>query len=172
MKKYIIIISFFLFCSCASKKTHFLKNEKTISEAVTTKKDSIKTKEVSRKIEDNFSVSLRTNNKLVDSILKERLKGFVSKKTSGTNSYSAKFNYDKMVLDIATLVGETQNTNTETSTDILSEKTISETTDEYIKEVKKRIPFWVYIIAIIYFLPSIIEKIQFIINPLYGILKK
>ena len=171
MKKIILILTLVIFTSCASTKKSTYKSDKTHTEFSEVNRDSTNVKEISKAINDNVSVSLRTNNKVVDSIIKQRLKGFVSSKTSGSNSYSAKFDYDKMVLDIASIIGETENNTTNTTLDTKTEKTVSETTDEYIKEVKKRIPFWIYIVAVIWFLPNILEKIQMIINPLSILLR-
>tara|TARA_R110000782_G_scaffold133638_1_gene225996 strand:- start:664 stop:1191 length:528 start_codon:yes stop_codon:yes gene_type:complete len=171
MKKTILILTLVIFTSCGSTKKSIFKSDKTQTEFKEVNRDSTNVKEISKAINDNVSVSLRTNNKVVDSIIKQRLKGFVSRKTSGSNSYSAKFDYDKMVLDIASIIGETENNTTNTTLDSKTEKTVSETTDEYIKEVKKRIPFWIYIVAIIWFLPNILDKIQMIINPLSILLR-
>ena len=138
--------------SCRSVKTVSETNKETkTTEKKEIKKDSVNLTSVNKAIKDNISVSLRTNNKVVDSIIKQRLKGFISKKTSGSNSYEASFDYDKMVLDIATLIGETKDTNTETNTEQTTEKTFEEKTDEYISKKIRAIPWWFYALVIFWF---------------------
>lgn len=173
MKNILILFILLTFSSClGTKKTTERNKELVKTEISNSVKDSVSIKEVSKAINDNVAVSLRTNNKVVDSIIKERLKGFVSRKTSGSNSYSAKFDYDRMVLDIASIIGETSSNTTNTSLNTKTQKTVSETTDEYIKEIKNRIPWWIYVVALIYFLPKLIEGVNTVANPISLLFKK
>jgi hypothetical protein len=172
MKQIITLILIVLLTSCSTFKETAKTSELRTSEVKSLKTDSLNTTTVNSAIADNFSFSLRTNNKVVDSILKERLKGFNSTKTSGKNTYQAKFDYDKMVLDIAALVGETVSTNVSTNKESTSATTFEEKIDTYVSKKIKGIPWWVYALAAFWFLPQILERIMLLINPVKTILKK
>lgn len=161
------------FTSCRSVKTTSEKNKTTaIVEKLEVKKDSTNITKISEEIKENVSLSLRTNNKVVDSIIKQRLKGFATTKTSGGNSYAAKFDYDKMVLDISAVVAESINETSTTDTSKESEKSFTEQTDEYFSKKISAIPFWIYILVALYFLPKIIAGVTAIINPLQTVIGK
>lgn len=137
-----------------------------------TTKDSVNVTKISEKIDEKVSLSLRTNNKVVDSIIRTRLKGFVTSKQSGGNSYAAKFDYDKMVLEIKAAVAESVNTQTDVVTDTTSEKSFTEQTDEYFSKKIRSIPIWVYILLGLYFLPKILAGVHALINPVQGLISR
>lgn len=167
MKNIIFLLSIILILgSCRTVKT--VSDKSKVSESVETKetkKDSTNITKISEQIKENVSLSLRTNNKVVDSIIRQRLKGFQSSKKSGGNSYSAKFNYDKMVLDIKAEVAESISSNLTTNSEATSTKTFEEKTDEYFSKKISRMPFYVWILLGLYFLPKILAGITAIINP-------
>jgi Fe2+ transport system protein B len=173
MKRISILIILALFCSCRSVKSVKEKTTDTkTTEKTDIRRDSSNIKEISKGINDNISLSLRTNNKVVDSILKSRLKGFMTSKKSGDNSYSAKFDYDNMILDIEAIIAQSSKEKITTDSDTKTEKSFEQTTDEYISKKIKSIPIWVFILIGLYFLPKILAGVNSIINPIQTIITK
>ena len=117
MKKTILILLVAVFASCntAKKVTENTKNTTTIEKS-SLSADSINVTVISEQIDDAFLLPLKTHNKKIDSLLKATLKGFTATKKSGNNSYSAKFDYDKMALIIESKIGASVNKNTSTAT--------------------------------------------------------
>lgn len=174
MKKLIILLLFFVaFTSCRSVKRTTEKNTATTAvEKTDTSKDSVTVTKISEKIDESVSLSLRTNNKIVDSIIRSRLKGFQTAKKSGGNAFSASFDYDKLALEIKAAVAESVQSKTDVNTDTSFEKSFTEKTDEYISKKIRSIPVWVYILLGLYFLPKIILGVQSVLNPVQALIKK
>lgn len=174
MKKLIILLLCVVsFASCRSVKRTAEKTTTTSAvEKTDTKTDSVNVTKISEEIDEKVSLSLRTNNKVVDSILRTRLKGFETAKKSGGNSFAARFDYDKIALIVDAAVAESINTKTDVVKDTTSEKSFTEQTDEYISKKIRSIPIWVYIVLGLYFLPNIIAKVQGIINPVQTLFRK
>jgi Fe2+ transport system protein B len=174
MKKILIIIACVsFFTSCRSVKTSTEKSKETTAVEKTDKaSDSTNITKISEKIDETVSVSLRTNNKVVDSILRNRLKGFQTSKRSGGNSYAAKFNYDELSLEIDAIVAESMKELIASNTSTESEKSFSEKTDEYFSKKIRSIPIWVYILLGLYFLPKILAGVHAILNPVQTLIKK
>ena len=173
MNKAAVIFILFILFSCRSVKSASEKS--TVSEltAITEiTKDSTKVTKISEAIADDFAFSLRTNNKELDSIIKQRLKGFSTSKQSGNNSYSASFDYEKMALIVKGIVGPSIESETSTNSDAKSEKSFSQQTDEYFSKKIKSIPIWIYILVGLYFLPKIIAGITAILNPMQTLIGK
>ena len=76
------------------------------------------------------------------------------------------FDANALALKIASFVGETQNTNTATNNETKIEKTDEERIVEISKKVYKMIPWWIWVVAIVWFLPVIIDRLSFLIGPL------
>lgn len=174
MKKTIIIILLvLLFSACGTfKSAKETSSQIKQTEKREIKQDSLNLTTINKTIDDQVVVSLRTNNAVVDSIIRERLKGFSSQKTSGSNSYKATFDYEKMMLHIATLVGETKNTQTATHKEQTQENTFEKQTDAYISRKVKAIPWWFWLLVVFWFLPQITERISLVLNPLKGFFKQ
>lgn len=174
MKKIILLfICVISLASCRSVKRVTEKSSASKAvEKTETVKDSTNVTKISEAISDDVAVSLRTNNKQLDSIIKERLKGFSTSKQSGNNSYSASFDYDKMALIVKGIVGASIESNTATNNDTKTEKSFTAQTDEYFSEKIKRIPIWVYILIGLYFLPKILAGVTAVINPVQSIIVK
>lgn len=106
MKKKLILllISIFFLLSCASKKK-IVKTEKTISKQTETfKKDSSVALVKSLPIKDTLFFSLHTNNTVVDSVIKSRLRSFYTSKSSGKNKLIATYDTIKKGLKFITSV--------------------------------------------------------------------
>jgi hypothetical protein len=174
MKKtiYTILIALILSsCGIAKKVTKESTSNVTKTEKVEKTKDSTSVTEISRGINENISLSLRTNNKVVDSILKSRLKGFTSSKKSGGNSYSAKFDEEGMMLNIEALIEQSINERKSTNKDTKSEVNFTSEIDSYFSQKIDKIPWWFWAIVVLYFLPKILNGINTITNPVLTILK-
>jgi hypothetical protein len=170
-----IILMAAMLSSCGSLKRVTKSDVKTTTkETEKTEKvsDSSRIVEISRGIKDNVSLSLRTNNKIVDSIIKSRLKDFSAGKTSGSNSYSAFFDYDKMSLDLESIIGETKNEEISTNKDEKTETSFTSEMDSYFTDKMTKIPFWIWIAIGLYFLPKILAGVSAIINPVGSVLSK
>ena len=150
----------FLMGSCVgSKRLVESSNVKEVSSKIEFKKDSSSFVERNKEIKDNISLSLRTNNKKVDSIIRQRLKGFNSSKKSGTNRYNAVFDYEKMALNIAAVIGATQNEVTEYSSELEKETSVDEKVDSYVKTKISVVPWYVWVLLYFFFLDSKVVSI-------------
>lgn len=111
-KLIILLVSLFLFFSCASKKKILEINKSKINKESIVSIDSIYKEDNNSQISDSFFVSLLTGNKVADSIVNQKLQNFKTEKSSGVNSYSAKYDSIKKGLRIKTKVGATKNIET------------------------------------------------------------
>lgn len=161
-----------LFNSCLGSKKLSEASEETKSEIVeNTSRDSVNVKEISKEINDELSLSLRTNNKVVDSIVANRLKGLNLNKTSGGNSYQAKFDYEGMALILKAVVGETQNQSVQVESESEKETTMETRIDNYIKEKITAMPWYLWAGIILLFLPNLIKIVMTIVNPVMGLVQ-
>lgn len=169
---FILIIAFFLIGCLGQKKVAEKTTNTKQTQVTTVTKDSSKVVEKNKEIVDELKVSLKTNNKQVDSIIRERLRGFKTSKVSGSNKYKAQFDYEELALNIHALIGETQNQTTTTSNNTDTEKTFEQRTDEYIYKKITSIPWYLWVAVAFWFAPQIISRIQMIVNPLSVFIKK
>lgn len=173
MKKLILLLLISSLHSCTTfKKATEQKTETTTSDILrsSTKIDSTTLTEINRGIKDNFAVSLRTNNKSLDSLLELKFEGFNSVKTSGSNSFSTRFNKEDFTLGFEAIVGETKNIESKTEKDQNTEQTFTSEVDSYFSEKISKLPFWVYIVAVIFFAPRILAGVSSILNPAMGLI--
>lgn len=153
MKNLFYIILIALCTSClGTKKVVENTTAKKEMQKKEVKKDSSNVVEKNQEISDQISLSLRTNNKKVDSIIRQRLKGFNSSKKSGSNRYNAVFDYEKMALNIAAVIGATQNQTITTDSNTNTEKSFEERTNEYIKKRITTMPWYLWVVIYFFFL--------------------
>lgn len=163
-----------LFTSCmGSKKVIENNTSKKETEKFEVKKDSSNIVEKNKSISDKLDLAVsksKTNdadfNKKVDAKVDEILAKLNTTKTSGDNSYKLYYNLLKRQVEFEAKIGETQNETKETNTKETSEKTLEEKTDEYISKKITAIPWWLWFVALLYLLPTIIDRISLLINPL------
>lgn len=173
MKHSVLIFLTLFLVGCAGQKK-IVKTTHTKSEIKNsiTKKDSSKVVEKSLAINDKMLLSLKTNDKKLDSILRLRLKGFSTTKKSGKNYYSAKFDYEQLALIIASVIGETKDEKINTTKNTENTEKVKEEGAEYFYKKIKVIPWWFWLVFAFIFLPQIISRIQLIVNPLTTFFKK
>lgn len=120
----VLILSLLVFFSCAAKKKTVIKELKTEKTEVKTERDSVVIITNTAAIKDTFLVSLKTNDKKIDSVVGLKFKSFYMSKRSGKNSFSASYDTIKKALQItAVLNGNTSiNKTTELRTSEKKEK--------------------------------------------------
>jgi len=159
--------------SCTTTKKTTETSSKTKKSVLTeTKTDSTNVIKKNQKIDNEYTIPLRTADSLTNARIREALRNFQAGARSGNNSTNVVFDEDALAFKIASIVGETTSEKTTTNTDTNTEKSFEQKTDEYIEKKIKRIPWWFYALIGFWFLPQIIERLQFIINPLSAIIKK
>ena len=171
MKKLILFIICISFSSCLGvKKLIEKKNVSKTTEKTEIVSDSVATKEVSKAINNEYTIPLKSTDSLVNNRIREALQNFQAGAKRGGNSTRIVFDADALAFKIASIVGETQSTNTATNNETKIEKTDEERIVEISKKVYKMIPWWIWVVAIVWFLPQIISRLQLLLNPLSGAL--
>jgi len=180
MRYFIYIVFFFSFVGCKSvKSTQELSSITKESEKIEVQNDSISRIETNGAIKDEVITSVprsNTNNAVLDSLVDAKvdriLRMLNTRKNSGGNNYRLEF--DELTREIRAYfeLAETQNEFQATNSSKKKEISFEEQTDSYVKKKIRSIPFWIYIIAAIWFLPQIIEKLTFVSSPLVGIASK
>ncbi len=167
------ILLTFLLIGCVGQKKVVKEAHRVESEKETTiKKDSSKVVDRSLAINDKIQLSLKTNDKKIDSLIRLRLKGFSTQKKSGKNYYTAKFDYEKLALILATVVGETKNINTETNTEKDTKEDIKQSDYEYFYAKIKVVPWWLWVLVAFFLLPKIIDNILYFVSPFKSLFKR
>ena len=176
MKYILILLCSILFVSClGTKKT--IENDTKLSEKEKTevKKDSSSNTVINAKIDDEFLLSLRTQDSATNAAIVNALRDFKQEKKSGGNSTSIYFDEEALAFRLRNIIEETQNKETETNNSSITEKTTEETVKEYSKTVIRMLPWWVWVVAIFFALPYIINtvtKVVALFNPVVGLLTK
>ena len=179
-KKYIKLAALFLFVGCGTLKKSIEQTSisKTIDKSAI-KKDSANVVERNKEIKDQIlTVVPKTDtsdeafNKRVDEEVDRILSKLNTKKVSGTNSYVSRYDKETRQLIIDFIVAQTESKLTETNISSATSKSIEEKTDAYISKKIKQIPWWIYMLLALWFLPQILEKLSYLINPLSSFLKK
>ena len=173
-KSLIIFFISFLLVGCLSTKKTTEKNKETTSvEKSEIKKDSSTFVNTNKAIKDNISTQVQpTGDPVLDAKIDAILMSLNSQKSSGDNSY--KFYYDNQLRQLRAEfeIAKTKDSISVKSTDLKSEKSFTEQTDEYIEKKIRAIPWYVILFAILWFLPQIINKLKLIIMPIRGIVSK
>ena len=171
MKNILFILIFISLTSCLGVKK--LVEKKSISnetEKTQVIKDSISDREINREINNEYTIPLKSTDSLVNNRIREALQNFQAGAKSGGNSTRIVFDEDALAFKIASIVGQTQNTNTSTNKDTKVEKSTEEVVVETSKKIIKRIPFWIWLVVGLWFLPQIVSRLQILINPLSNLL--
>jgi hypothetical protein len=171
--KIIAVCILILLGSCKSfKKTTETKSTKQ-NVQTEIKRDSIATLEINKPIKDVVEIQVpKSDNAEVQIMFERLLQQMNTSKTSGSNSYRSSFDPETGKLLIEYLIGQTENIKTATNHEINSTDQMIIESEKTVKEVIKRIPFWIWIIAFVYFGPTIFKKIQFFVNPLLKLINK
>lgn len=172
----VMLFIFLLFLlSLASCST--LKKEVDSKEINRVEKNSLNvvksdTIQKNRAIDDKIVVNVKTPDEAINAAIRNAFKDFAYSKESGSNSTNMTFDPDQMAFKIANYIGETQDKTSSSNTDTSKEVTIEERADRYIERRIKSLPWWVYIIGVLYFAPKLIEGISSFINPISTIVKR
>lgn len=174
MKKLLIILCVFItFSSCSVLKETKKNSTTKETESSTLVKDSISNKETSLPINDRVVINVpKTDNAELMEMFRLFAQQFNTSKTSGSNSYTSRYDEEKNQVVIDFVVAATEKLQTISNKETSSEKTIEQQTDEYIEKKIKRIPWWVWALAAFWFLPSILQRVQLVLNPLASLLKR
>jgi len=132
----ILLLSIFTLLACASKKKLFQSQKSEVKKLELVAKDSVYINVTSLPIADTFFIGLKTNNKVVDSIIDLKLSGFSTSKTSGKNKYDAKYNSTKKGLEISAKVDSSSETETHTNTNTTKNTDTNQSTEVESSETK------------------------------------
>ena len=162
----ILILSTFLVSCLGTKKTIDNNSVTKEKEKIEISKDTSKTEKVNRAIDDEFLLSLRTNDSITNDAIRKALENFKQEKRSGNNSSSLYFDYEKMALILRNYVGETKDSDTKTNSDTNKETSKDELVTQYIETVIKKIPWWLWVVGAFFLLPQVMKIFTMIANPL------
>jgi hypothetical protein len=169
--KALFIIFLILFTSClGTKKVTDKEAVTTKTEKTTTKTDSTSKVDTNLGINDRIVVNVPQANdenttKLVDAILSQ----LNTSKSSGGNSYTSSYDKETRKLVIDFIIASTQNKETRSAVKTDTEQTFEQTVTENTKKVVKMIPWWLWLIVGVWFLPQIINRVKLILVPFSGI---
>jgi len=162
----IFFISIFLlaFTSCATLKKDS-ESETTTTSLTEKKKDSVKITETSGAIKDQIIVNVpASDNAEVMRLFNEMMGKMNTSKSSGSNSYSSRYDEANKQWVIDFLVAQTKNEATTVKEDSKTEETFEQKIDKYVKQIV--IPWWIYAIVIFIFAKQIIWFISMFYPPL------
>lgn len=167
----LVILFFFLLfllslASCSTLKKEVENKETNRVENNSLNTESTEKTEKNRAIDDKIVVNVKTPDEAINSAIRNAFKDFSYSKESGTNSTNMTFDPDLMAFRIANYIGETQDKQTSSLVEKSKELSIEERADRYIEKRLKSLPWWVYVIGVIYFGPKLMTGIGSILNPL------
>lgn len=164
----LLVVSCFSCSSFKESSKNSVTKEKQSSVLV---KDSTAKIETSLPIKDNIVINVpRSEDEALNKALDAILSNLNTSKTSGNNSYRSTYDAENQRLLIEFLIGQTQNKEVATAVDSKTEISFEQQTDEYFKKKMKALPWWIYLIAFIYFLPIILDRLKLIFSPVLSLL--
>lgn len=157
----------------ASKTISDSKTETKESFTKTQKKDSVVNTQINGAIDTQTIIDVaQTGNEELDKRFDEVLSKLNQQSTSGGNGY--KLYYDpelkQLLLDIK--VAQTENSSIATNNDTKESKSFEQQTDEYIEKKLKVVPWYLWVVLGLYFLPKILAGVSAITNPLGTLVNK
>jgi len=158
---FLIVIFTLSLSSCAVQKKDKTTETKETSN-IEKKKDSSKTVETSGAIHDRITINTpASDNVELMRMFNEMMSKMNTSKSSGSNSYSSRYDEANKQWVIDFLVAQTKNETTAVKEDTKSEKTFEQNIDEYVKKIV--IPWWVYVIGFLFAWPYIKGILSFFI---------
>ena len=155
------------------KKSLEEKSNTRETEKVETIKDSSSSVETNKAIEDRVIINVpKSDNKEVTVMFERLMQQLNTSKSSGTNSYNMRYDAETRQLLLDFMVGQTQNKELATNSDVKTESTFEEMVETNTKKVVRMIPWWIWLVLGIWFLPQIITRVAMITNPLIALAKK
>tara|TARA_R110002049_G_scaffold4063_3_gene29318 strand:- start:675 stop:1208 length:534 start_codon:yes stop_codon:yes gene_type:complete len=174
MKNILILLIVISLTSClGTKKVTDKQAVTTTIEKVTTKTDSSSNTNTNQAIKDRIIINVpkaddENTTKMVNAVLSQ----LNTSKVSGNNSYTSTYDNETRQLIIDFIIAATQNKQTVKSTDTNSEQTFEKTVSENTKKVVKMIPWWIWLLVVIWFFPQILSRVMMIISPIKLLLTK
>lgn len=173
MKNIALILILVLLSSClGTKKTVENKNDKTSVEKSENTSSTKTETETSKPITDQIIINVpESDNVEVMQMFEKLLRNLNTSKTSGSNSYSLRFDEElrQLVADIQ--IAQTKNEKVSELNSSVSEKSFDQTVSETSVKVVKLIPWWVWVLFGVVALPNIINALKLLINPLKAFIK-
>lgn len=151
LKLILLVFSFLLLAACASKKKIVKVNKVDKKSNIIIKNDSVFKQNKTLAIKDTLFISLKTNNKITDSIVTLKMQNFHTSKKSGNNSYSATFDTIKKGLKITSFIKGTTNSITVKSKETTKKKETKSLQVES-REQTRNFPFswwWILILFVV-----------------------
>ena len=160
----ILLFTFYAVASCSALSKTKESNKVTESTEVTnTKEESKDITVVSEPIKDRVIINVpKSDNTELTAMFNQMMKQINTSKSSGSNSYNSKYDEELKQWVIDFTVAQTQNKEKELIKDTNTTNTFKQNVDEYIKTIK--VPWWLYLIAFIYFFPQIKSFLTTIFN--------
>jgi hypothetical protein len=173
MKKILILLLFISLTSClGSKKTaekESITKEKESTSIIATGTEVTK---LNGEIKDRIIINVpETDNKDLLEMFDKAMRQLNTSKSSGSNSYNSKYDEDTRQLVIDFIVGQTEDKIKDTTTDTKTDSSFEQEVTENTKKVIKIIPWWIWLIAGIWFLPQILSRVQLLLNPISLLIK-
>ncbi len=148
IKLIIILLFVSVVLGCGSKKKIIEKTE--LKQKTELKKiDSVVKITKTLPIKDTVIIALATDDKKTDSIITKKLKTFYTKKTSGKNSYSIKYDTIKKALEITANVQGNEDKNTTVKTEKTEKETEIKTTQKTETKTKGGFNFYGWLFFLI-----------------------
>lgn len=166
--------------SCSTLKTEAEKNRETKETKLSekSKETSLET-EKSKAINDKSVIPVQNSdtgnrdfdaevNRAVDRILA----GLNHQKSSGDNGYELYYDLIKRELQFRATIGETSNSKEKVAEKENTEISFEQKTDQYLSKKIRQIPWWIYLLAALYFAPKILEGVAAFTNPIIRLINK
>jgi hypothetical protein len=148
-KRFLATLLFFMILcttSCLGSKKVTEKSSETTEKTEVTQ-DSTTKIDTSGEIKDTIIVNVpETDNEEVRLMFETMLRQLNTSKSSGSNSYTSRYDKETNQLMIEYIIGQTQNKEVSSEKDTKIEKSFEESIDEYVK--KFVIPWWMYAIVV------------------------
>ena len=158
MRKLIYLIVLILFTGCLGSKS--ISNKESVlkqSEITVKQSDSVSHSNTNQEIKDIVTIEVPVSDPEMDKKIDDILSKLNTQKRSGSNNYKLSYDRIKRELVAELSIGETTTKETVTNKSELTEKSLEERTDEYIKKKIVALPWWLYLAVFIFFLPKIIR---------------
>ncbi len=174
MKRILIVFLAVLLNGCLGTKKVTESTQKTQENKQTeVKKDSASVIETNQGIKDRITINVpETDNGALEKSLDAILRQLNTSKSSGSNSYVSRYDEETRQLVIDFIIAQTQNKETVKSEEKTTEESKSEYVEDRIFKKVSKIPWWVYLVIGIWFLPQIITRINMLINPVGSLINR
>lgn len=171
--RFITVILFLLLVGCGPAK-RIAKTTTTSTTATnnTVAKDSTAVIKQTQPIAKEQSISLKTTDSLVNQRINQALANFKFTERSGSNHTTAYYDAETMQLLIQSFVAATQDKTVATNTDSATETTLATTIDNYLYEKVVRLPWWAWVLAAVWLLPMVIDRLKLLFFPLLKLLNE